>query len=242
MYTKPFYLTTKSSNNAFNFEKRPQPPKLFVPALKEGTVEDVKISQQVIFEEFDDNGQLHSCLGLENFIRTTLGGKPSYIFDNHNHAFFFWCLEKQKGSIQDGALLIHIDQHKDNRLPDSYLTVEESRDLSKVFTYTNTILNVGNFIPPAQKIGLIKDIIFLDSEYSLKNLNCATLPPNNIILDIDLDFFCPDMDYIGNDLKLAVIKKLSPLANIITFATSPYFIDQERAIRYLQQIAQQAQD
>lgn len=262
MYDQPFYITQKVSNNAFNCEKRPH-KKLYVPQLVEGTVDDVRLGAEIVFEDFNDEQNLHTCTGLEKFIKTTLGHAPAYIFDNHNHAFAFWCLEKQNGRLQDNALLIHIDQHKDTRVPEKFLSKENSADPKKVFEYTNTFLNVGNFIPAAQHIGLVKEIIFLDSEYSLKEmeerlrederlLSGATplsgsdtrlaparvpLPSENLILDIDLDFFAPESDYIGNDLKLAVIQKLLPKASIITFATSPYFIDQTRALKWLRRIA-----
>jgi hypothetical protein len=144
----------------------------------------------------------------------------------------------------DGATLIHIDQHKDTRTPESFISEEDARDLEKVFRYTNTVLNVGNFIPAAQHIGLVKKIVFLDSHYSLELMMERLKAPwgedpaieENVILDIDLDFFAPESDYIGNDLKLDVIARLIPRASVITFATSPYFIEQERALEYLRRI------
>lgn len=255
MYDRPFYITQKVSNNAFNYEKRPH-KKLYVPQLAVGTVDDVRLGKEIVFEDFDDEQNLHACLGLEKFIKTHFGflpledgaplrHAPAYIFDNHNHAFSFWCLEKQNGNLSNNALLIHIDQHKDTRLPEKFLSKEDSADPKKVFEYANTVLNVGNFIPAARHIGLVKDIIFLDSEYSLKAVeerlrSNENFPPGNFILDIDLDFFAPESDYIGNDLKLAVIQKLLPKASVITFATSPYFIDQTRAIEWLRRIAESA--
>jgi hypothetical protein len=273
MYDQPFYIIEKVSNNAFNLEKRTH-KKLYVPQLKAGSVEDVRIGREIVFEDFDDEGKEHSCIGLEAFIKTKMGGVPAYVFDNHNHAFAFWCLEKQEGNLRDGALLVHIDQHKDTRIPESFLSKTEAQNPEKVFAYTNTVLNVGNFIPAAQHIGLVREIIFLDSQYSLEEIrrrlgdgqiadagmknpaagapNAADAPnhiptavsrqiplqsPQNLILDIDLDFFAPESDYIGNDLKLDVIKKLIPQASVITFATSPYFIDQKRAIGWLRRIA-----
>ena len=100
-------------------------------------------------------------------------------------------------------------------------------------------MNVGNFIPPAQKTGLIGEIIFLDSEYGLQNIQPEKIQAGNMVLDIDLDFFAPASDYIGNDFKLSVIKKLIPKAAVITFATSPFFIDQNLAISWLKRIAEQ---
>lgn len=241
-YNQPFFITEKTSNNAFNFAERSN-PKIFVPSLKTGSVQDVTLGKEIVFESLNDEGQLCSCRGLEHFIHTTvpptIKGQldiPVYIFDNHNHAFYFWHLEKRQGHISAPALLIHIDQHKDTRQPESFLTAEESQDLQKVFTYTNTVLNVGNFIPPAIKTGFIEEVIFLDSQYSLEQFDFAKLEHPNIILDIDLDFFAPESDYIGNDLKLKVIEKIFPQAKVVTICTSPFFIEQERALFWLNQL------
>ena len=244
MYDQPLFITEKVSNNAFNHDRRPN-KKLYVPQLQEGTVDDVRPGDNVVFEDFDDEGKLHTCHGLQAFVKTTMGSAPAYIFDNHNHAFSFWCMEMQNGTLGDGALLIHIDQHKDTRIPESFLSKADASDPDKVFQYTNTVLNVGNFIPAAQHIGLVKEIVFLDSQYSLEEMRerlkyppeNGGVPKSNLILDIDLDFFAPDSDYIGNDLKLWIIKKLIPKASVITIATSPYFIEQDRAIQWLRKIA-----
>ncbi len=235
-YQNAFTITANVSNNAFSFEKRKNPA-LFVPAMREGTIDDVRLGSKIVFEDFDDSGKLQSCCGLEDFVKTSLAQTPTCIFDNHNHAFYFWCEKFLQSTFSRNALLIHVDQHKDNRMPQSFLQPEDLQDLQKVFTYTNTILNVGNFIPPAQKLGLIGEIIFLDSRYALDRLarllDDEKLPSDNMILDIDLDFFAPEFDYIGNDLKLEILARLMPKAKLITIATSPFFIDQNRALEFL---------
>jgi hypothetical protein len=64
--------------------------------------------------------------------------------DNHNHAFAFWHEALAKGFIQEGGLLVHIDQHTDLAtpiaLPIKGVGAEE---------YTNTILTIADFIVPA---------------------------------------------------------------------------------------------
>lgn len=234
-YTQDFFITKKVSNNVFSFKQRIS-KKLYVPKLILGTLEDVKTGQEIVFEDFDENGVLHSCFGLNNFVKLYNNTVPIYIFDNHNHSFAFWHYEKKSGQIDNNALLIHIDQHKDMRIPESFLTQEEAKDTEKVFRYTNTVLNVGNFIPAAQKTSLVSDIVFIDSEYSLENFQCSLLQNKDVILDIDLDFFAPELDYIGNDKKLDLIQKLLPLASVITIATSPFFIEQDLALEWLRKI------
>ena len=129
--------------------------------------------------------------------------------------------------------MIHIDQHRDSRVPANFISEVESRNPDKVYQYARDFLNVGNFIPPAIKTGLIDQVIFLDSQKSLEEFNIEIVLNHNVILDIDLDFFSPDLDYIGNDLKIKTIQQLIPHAKLITIATSPFFINQELALEKL---------
>ena len=94
--------------------------------------------------------------------------KKIFLFDNHNHAYFFWYLAREKDYIKDNNTLIHIDEHADTRDPGEYLMQPESQDLEKVFHYTNFVYNVGNYIIPAQKEGIIDEVIQVRSEYELE--------------------------------------------------------------------------
>ena len=46
--------------------------------------------------------------------------------DNHNHAFAFWHEALAKGFIQEGGLLIHIDQHTDLALPNQIKILDKA--------------------------------------------------------------------------------------------------------------------
>lgn len=255
-YKEHLVLTENCSNNALSFDERKllnkgQTPQLHLPELKDGVVGDAVLGNEVVFEDFDDEGVLRSCKGLAHYVKTefeigvmndvniseSVIKIPVYIFDNHNHSFAFWNIERVQGNLHDGALLIHVDQHKDTRIPPSFLSADDAKDLAKVFDYTNRVLNVGNFIPAAQHTGLVKDIIFIDSESSIDEFDVNIMKGRDIILDIDLDFFVPDLDYIGNEKKLSLLKKVLPQSKIITFATSPFFIDQKLALDWLVRIA-----
>ncbi|MCC7197295.1 UPF0489 family protein [Candidatus Peregrinibacteria bacterium] len=259
-YKKPLILTENCSNNALSYNERlalnsGKSPQLYLPELVNGALGDVALGDEVVFEDFDDEGILRSCKGLRQYIQTALvcdvpadteisEGEntgtvkiPVYIFDNHNHSFSFWSAERANGHLRDGALLIHVDQHKDARIPPSFLSPDDAKDLDKVFEFTNRVLNVGNFIPAAQHTGLVKDIIFIDSERSIDEFDPKVMVGRDIILDIDLDFFVPDLDYIGNEKKLSLLKKVIPFSKVITFATSPFFIDQKLALDWLVRIA-----
>ncbi len=236
-YREPFYITDPVSNNTFSIKKRIH-KRIYVTSLKEGKVEDVRIGSKIVFEDMDEDGAPIPCLGLEHFVKTSLKKIPTYIFDNHNHAFTFWCAENAKGKLQNDALLIHIDQHKDTRKPKSYLSNEDIKDMKKVEIYTNTVLNVGNFIPAAQEAGVIHDVVIIDSIASMDSFEKDDRECKNMILDIDLDFFSNDMEYISSDYKVEFIRDLIPYASIITIATSPFFIEQRKAIHWLKEITQ----
>ena len=249
-YQQPFYLTESLGNNAFDYQQRaethPEPQLRIAPLLELNNLEklssELAISHEIAFAA-EENAQIKAFAGLKNFLTfKTLQEVPVYIFDNHNHAFYFWHLEKQRDQLKNNATLIHIDQHKDSRIPAEFLSSEDAQDLNKLFQYTNEILNVGNFIPPAFKTGLIKEMLLVDSEKSLQEFNSLypefqnSPTTKNLILDIDIDFFAPELDYIDNQKKLALIKQILPQAAIITIATSPFFIDQKLAIDWIKKI------
>ncbi|MBD3328241.1 hypothetical protein GF340_02960 [Candidatus Peregrinibacteria bacterium] len=235
-YKQDFTLDIPVSNNAFDFDIRKN-KKIHVPALIMGSIADVEIGDKVAFEALDDEGQIRTCRGLKNFVELKNTKPPTFIFDNHNHAFFFWHLALANTRIMSGATLIHIDQHKDLRQPTQrpQWSLTE-HNLDEVFSYTNNVLNVGDFIKPALETGLIKSVHIIDSEKSLSEFADQEIDWSNTILDLDLDFFSEEMDYISSEKKVAFIKKCYSKTQLATLATSPFFIDQERAIYWLRKV------
>lgn len=65
-------------------------------------------------------------------------------------------------------------------------------------------------------------------------------PPSRYILDIDLDFFALTTDLHEEKKYLAAIYVLLQGAEACTIATSPYFMEQARAVRLLSQIIKEA--
>ncbi len=242
-YHQEFILDENEGNNGFDYEKRsevhPQ-PHLRVASVREfptavEALDNLAISVEPAFE-IEIDGLIKSFPGLKNFPvfpNPENPGRPIIIMDNHNHAFYFWHWGRLKLKLPTPLTLIHIDQHKDSRLPVEMFPEEKAADLEQIFEYANHILNVGNFIPPAIKTGLIGKIILVDSSNSL-NAFPPVKPP--FILDIDLDFFAPEFNYIDKTNKLALIKKLLPSADLVTIATSPYFIDQRLACQIIREI------
>lgn len=68
-------------------------------------------------------------------------------------------------------------------------------------------------------------MIRIENEYELDTY-MQYIPHKNSVLNLDLDFFAPEMDFIDDEKKLKCIRNLLPKVRCVTIATSPYFIDQ----------------
>ncbi|MDP5039146.1 MAG: UPF0489 family protein [Candidatus Gracilibacteria bacterium] len=230
MYTKGFFIEKPVGNNALSYDLR-KLKKLYVPALKKiDDLSEISLGDEIAFSDFDFDGNLIEQVGLKNFYEISWKNKAIYLFDNHNHAYYFWYLARKNNIIGNNNLLIHIDEHSDLRDPGVYQTKEETSDLQKVFDFTNFTLNVGNYIIPAQKEGIIKDFIQIRNEFNLNEY--LQKPPlrEDIICNLDLDFFEPNLDFIDYDLKKKVVLDACEKAKVITVCTSPFFIDQNLAL------------
>ena len=234
MYKKSFYINKEIWNNAFSFKQRSN-KKLYVPKLiKINNLDEIKLQsdkEKISFEDFWFDDKLSTNYGLENFYEMNWEWKKIYLFDNHNHALFFWYLGKEKWLVSEkNNTLYHVDEHADSRNPDEIL---EETDLESIFNYTNfSKINVWNYIVPAEKEGIIGKTIQIRNTKNLEDyLANKEKNKNNIILNLDLDFFQPDLDFIDYELKKKVILDIAKKASIITVSTSPFFIDQDLAIK-----------
>jgi len=222
-----FYIKKPTGNNIFSYENRSN-KKIYVPKLIEGSLEDVSVGDKVVFNEIDEELEI-KAKGLKNMVKYTYEDKDIYIFDNHNHAFYFWIKSLNQNNFNQGCKLVHVDQHKDTREPENYNV--DIKDIDDVFRYTNEVLNVGSFIKPAMEHNIFSELIIIDSSYGF-DLNIE----GEYVLDIDLDIFSEDMDYIPYNIKVSKIKALIKGAKVITIASSPFFIDQEYAIKVLKEL------
>ena len=274
------YLKGEYGNNAFSYNKRNNQEIYVAPIKKipynvDYILNNLQISDKTAFSEYDEiTKEQYDIKGIENFIFCDDNDKKLYIFDNHNHSFYFIAgnvIRDMGRHLQDcekeqllsaflerrcnikKSLMIHFDQHKDMRVPELTLLqaikkVKENNavydlkyqdfdyDYKILYNYTNYFLNVGNFIVPLLENGFIEDVVIVDSTYSMGKLDKNIDSYDEVILDIDLDFFSPDMDYIDEDKKLRLIQRCYEKAKIITICTSPYFIDFERAKKKLEKI------
>jgi hypothetical protein len=160
------------------------------------------------------------------------------IFDNHNHALYFWCEAIQRWILESHFELIHIDEHSDLWENKNELNRDQSiTDLKYTWNFTNFSCNVGNYIQPALKCWLIKNMIRIENEYQI-DAYLNQIPDTNSILNIDLDIFAPELDHIPEDKKIQIIRNLIQKVKYVTIATSPYFIEQWKALQMLEKILQ----
>lgn len=232
MYSQSFYISENVWNNAFSYNIR-EKKQIFVPSLKKiSSLCDIELWTEVAFSDIDFDWNLREYCGLKNFYELDWNNKKIFLFDNHNHAYFFWHYAKKIWLIWEKSTLYHIDEHADTRTPEKFLSLPELADEEAIFHYTNYTLNVGNYILPAEKDGLVSEIFQIRDEFSLREYQKWNMKNNfeNIILNLDLDFFEPNLDYINFSLKKDVILDIFHQANFITIATSPYFIEQKLAL------------
>ncbi len=220
-----FEINEPAGNNAFSYGQR-QNKSIWVPPLIPGALTDVTQGDKIVFSEIED-GVEKNRNGLKNFVYLSYHHKNIFIFDNHNHAFFFWMTGYLQDKINPGLPLVHIDQHSDMREPPIYpgFSLDKKTDVSDIFNYTNYTLNVGSFIQPALRLGLFSEVQIIDSSTTF-----TRDMPARFVLDIDMDIFSEEMAYIDETLKRDKIRRYIKAAEFITIATSPYFMNQKKAV------------
>jgi len=98
---------------------------------------------------------------------------------------------------------------------------------------TDIPLHVGNFLRYALESKHITEITQIRTEHSLLGEDLYPKKGKDFILDIDLDFRDPKMGIMEYKKTIEITKSLISQAHFISIATSPYFLDQELAIRIL---------
>ena len=233
-----FYLNKESANSQISGCKTPL---RIAPIKKISEYDNLKIDHEhFVFAEQDKNWKIEYFHGLKKFLWIENSKiPPIFIFDNHNHAITFRyniIYSKKNKEVK----LIHIDQHSDCRENKNLLELNrKENELETVFKFWNKKCNVGNFISPALESKIIAGQIQIRSTTALQNLGIEK--NQNFILDIDLDF-C--LDWIDrNRVNQGTVKLLKnkfdeiwKYALWITIATSPYFLDQELAIKIVKEL------
>lgn len=215
-------LTENIWNNQFHYNQAKN-SQLRIADLIEWTVNDLKFWEKTVFREMK-NWELVKYKWLKNFIHITKTNQSIYIFDNHNHALRYRFKEYKSWNIQFWFNLIHIDQHTDMNESEFELDLENPKF---------DVYNVWNFIQPAVKSWLIKQVEQINTEYKLLNFQ---INENNLILDIDLDFRAPEMSIENYSETIEKTKELISKSRVVTIATSPYFLNQELAIKVCKEL------
>jgi arginase family enzyme len=148
-------------------------------------------------------------------------GIPTYIVDNHDHAMFFWHQHINQDHFSASSfkrfVVLHIDQHSD------------------IKEVTHGEYNVGNFITHALSSRLIDECIQVRTETALHSIQKLDFADYNYILDIDVDFRERKTDKeIEADTE--IVRKLMQDSCLITIATSPYFLDHDKAIKIVKRL------
>jgi len=204
-------------NNQFCFNQVKN-PKIWIADTIDWSIEDLEIWENTVFHEMK-NWKVVEYKWLKSFIKIKKEDQTIYIFDNHNHALKYRINEYKEWNIPFWFDLIHIDQHTDMNLSEFELDLNNPN---------LDVYNVWNFIQPAIKSWLIKNVEQINTEYKLLNYETEK---NDLILDIDLDFRAPEMSIEKHEETIEKVKNLISKSRVTTIATSPYFLDQNIAIK-----------
>jgi UPF0489 domain len=206
----------------------------------------IQIGSEIAFSASEYEKRIDGY-GLEYFVEGYIFGNTlieGAIFDNHNHALYYWCkyLLNQGISLANSPKIpvVHIDMHSDLWTNNSSFNVtclqgETQSILTYVADFVNMSCNVGNYIDPAIRAGIIGDVIRIEGEYDLQEKGGRVLE-SPFFLNIDLDFFAEDLDDVDFTLKKRVIHHYLQQKPFVTVATSPFFIPPEKALNAFRRV------
>ncbi|MDQ1344259.1 MAG: hypothetical protein QG650_979, partial [Patescibacteria group bacterium] len=264
IFESPSVILGPVGNNRFGQTEGRLPLPLEIPERIFGDFSDIRISDRVAFRETDEKGVVIEAPGLEKFVSTEWNGTPLHVFDNHNYALAFWLEAYAEGRIETGAVLVHVDMHSDLWRNAHSLRLDRVRETGYVEDFVNRMTEVGNYIDPAIRSGLVGEVVKIEGEEELREalrrirngdfgtgisehresvmgdfggavLGMSDIPPKqsdmprtrsrnqnqvcirqSLILNLDLDFFAPDLDYVPFPLKKEAILAFAERSDLIT--------------------------
>lgn len=239
-----------------------------IPILKIGSLSDICLSAPYVSYKF---GYPEKRVGLKDFVCIPKSQKypRMYFVDEHHHAFYCWAEARASGDIYEKAMLIHVDDHGDEvDWPNIQGAVIS--DLNNAANYTNTVLSEGDFIVKARRLSLVGGAIWVDDQLradevdpswketdylkvSIDSKTVGQMSNNNLILDLDLDYFARHLyEWKQKDLiasrgwkgdidsllehDISIIQALIRKAKVVTTATSPGYLQPDLALFLIDKI------
>ena len=200
-----FWLHHPEGNASF----APPGDAVFVPPLTLGDAAGILPGAETVFVDVREGLR---CSGLAKFVCGRTGsGIPVLVCDNHNFVLEAWRLMQAQQPV-----LVHLDQHRDEAAcccgPEG--EIRQTR--------------VCDYLDYARRKGWIQPVIL--SFIQRSDLEKAgAIPATNKICNIDLDIFHPECTVLTLEEKAGLIRRAAAGASLITIATSPGFIEQERS-------------
>lgn len=233
VFESPSVITEAVGNNRFGQKSGTVLP-LEIPRRIFGDFSDVRLSSRAAFRDSVEWGVhergTREMPGLENFVTVEWNGIPLHVFDNHNFALGFWLEAYANGELPKGFRVIHIDMHSDLWKNGFDLDLESAHDVRYVEDFVNFKTEVGNYVDPAIRSGLVGEFVKIEGEgelvSALERLESGGFDDGiPTVLNLDLDFFAPDLDYVPFGLKKRAVLEFAKKSRMVTVATSPGFVD-----------------
>ncbi len=243
-YESVFFLEGEG-NSAF----RPGEPavRLRVAACADGSPADLApagAGEAPAYAARDARGNVRTFPGLRSFVRFSTGaGVPAAVFDNHNHALYFWYEARARGFLPPGAALVHADEHSDLGAAPGKIAASASSE--EAFRFANRLCRVGDFVRPCLENGFFSSFSWVGTEESclaaLRWIAGAREegfpdPGTPYAFDFDADFFSENMSYMDRAARLRAVRALASRAVFVTAATSPYFMAQDAAVAVVREV------
>lgn len=242
--------------------QHPRVPAWTVPRLKMGKVSDLKLAKPVTFTDAGQSYTRQDI--KEMIVTSlTLRRIPTYLMGDHQYMFFGGIESADAHKIRPPVILVHIDRHSDTAAPATLQVDTNSLSNVHRYTvdvlhsdqFIYPLLHTGMvsevlFVSPYMKGEQLEKRRGTATEVAhtqlgienarIREIIAGGFPFDKVWLDIDLDYFAKYLQdgTAGSNLLIARdIKYMQALimhAGVITVATSPGWIDEEKAIQYAQ--------
>lgn len=228
-----YHHTAVSGNNAISHQERlllwsswslqVSPTKY----LSDIWLPNLTLSHHIVFEEVVNNTLISSQGLSELIICYIVDTVPCCVVDNHNWVLPF--IMSYYKHHQQPLRMIHIDQHADMEHANKKLYPHLS--YNDMWQYAIHHTTVGSRIQPLIESNIIHTVHQVRSNYALEQLLFWNINAQPYWLDIDIDFWMPEVWYNEYELDnhTKIISRLVRWAMGVSIATSPYFIQQHIA-------------